>query len=108
MYEKLDDYGIMECIDEGLDLFGSNLRYLVYWRMTILNNMPRGGILTNPEAFVKGLESIYGAAAKQIEIAIVDKIKERSGLRSLESESLPEVIHYTKKQAHVIEATISG
>ena len=57
MLETLDDYELMECIDEGLDLFGSNLRYVVYWRMTILNNLPRGGILTNPEAFLKALES---------------------------------------------------
>ena len=105
MHETLDDYELMECIDEGLDLFGSNLRYLVYWRMTILNNLPRGGILANPGAFVKGLESIYGSAAKQIEVAIVNKIIERSGMQSLQSSSLPEAIHSVKKQALKIEAT---
>ena len=102
----MDDYELMECIDDGLDLFGSNLRYLVYWRMTILSNLPRGGILTNPEAFVKGLESIYGAAAKQIEVAIVNKIIERSGIETLQSTSLPEAIHCVKRQAQAIEATI--
>ena len=96
----------MECIDEGLDLFGSNLRYLVYWRMTILSNLPRGGILANPEAFVRGLESIYGAAAKQIETAIVNKMVERSGIEPIESASLPEVIRCVKRMADQIEVPI--
>ena len=106
MLETLDDYELMECIDEGLDLFGSNLRYVVYWRMTILNNLPRGGILTNPEAFVKGLESIYGVASKQIEVAIVKKIIERAGIGSLQSPSLPEAIRCAKRQAQMIQTTI--
>jgi hypothetical protein len=102
----LDDYDIMECVDEGLDLFGSNLRYLVYWRMTILNNLPRGGILANPEAFVKGLESIYGTAAKQIETAIVNKISERSGIKTVQSASLPEAIHCVRRMADQIEVPV--
>lgn len=106
MRESLDDYELMECIDEGLDLFGSNLRYLVYWRMTILSNLPRGGILANPEAFVKGLESIYGSAARQIEAAIVNKIIERSGIETHQPVNLSEAIHCVKRQEQVLEATI--
>lgn len=93
----------MECIDEGLDQFGSNLRYLVYWRMTVLNDLPRGGILANPDAFVRGLESIYGAAARQVEIAIVNKISERSGTQFLPSSRLSEVIHSVMRQAQTVE-----
>ena len=96
----------MECIDEGLDLFGSNLRYLVYWRMTILSSLPRGGILGNPDAFVKGLESIYGMAAKQIETAIVNKIKERSGLEIIRSANLPEAIRCVRRMSDQIEVPI--
>lgn len=103
---NLDDYDLIECIDEGLDLFGSNLKYLVYWRMIILSNIPRGGILANPEAFVKGLESIYGTAAKQIETAIVDKIIERSGIETIQSATLAEAIHCVKRQARRIEVPV--
>jgi hypothetical protein len=88
----------MECIDDGLNLFGPNIRYTVYWRMTILNNMPRDGILVNPEAFMKGIESIFGSGAKQIELAIVNKIKQKFNLQNLEAESLPEAVRYARKQ----------
>ena len=88
----------MECIDDGLNLFGPNIRYTVYWRMTILNNMPRDGILVNPEAFTKGIESIFGSGAKQIEAVIVEKIREKFAIENPEIASLPEAIRYARKQ----------
>ena len=94
----MDDYELMECIDDGLNLFGPNIRYTVYWRMTILNNMPRDGILVNPEAFIKGIESIFGSGAKQIEAAMVEKIKAKFGIENPEMESLPQAIRYARKQ----------
>ena len=50
---KLDDYELMECIDEGLNLFGPNIRYTVYWRMVILQDMPREGICQIPTLLSK-------------------------------------------------------
>ena len=97
----MDDFELMECVDEGLNLFGSNIRYTIYWRMTILNNIPREGILVNPEAFVRGIESIFGAGASRIEAAIVDKIKRRFDLQTLETTSFPELIHQIRMQIAV-------
>ena len=97
----MDDFELMECVDEGLNLFGSNIRYTIYWRMTILNNIPREGILVNPEAFVRGIESIFGAGASRIEAAIVDKIKRRFNLQTLETTSFPELIHQIRMQIAV-------
>ena len=53
----------------------ASLRYTVYWRLVILHDIPRGGILDNPDAFLKGLQEIYGAGARQVEDAIVSRIK---------------------------------
>lgn len=98
---SLDDFEIMECIDEGLNLFGSNIRYTIYWRMTILNNIPREGILVNPEAFVRGIESIFGAGASRIEAAIVDKIKRRFNIQTFETTRFSDLIHQIRMQIAV-------
>ena len=94
----LDDYELMECIDEGLGIFGQNVRYTVYWRIAYLNNLPYSGILVNPEAFVEALQTIFGLAAIQIEHVIMQRIKERFELLDLECSSLPEVIRYARRQ----------
>ena len=88
----------MECIDEGLGIFGQNVRYTVYWRIAYLNNLPYSGILVNPEAFVEALQTIFGLAAIQIEHVIMQRIKERFELLDLECSSLPEVIRYARRQ----------
>ncbi len=94
---KLDDYELIECIDDGLSLFGQSIKYTVYWRLVILHDVPRGGILENPEAFVRCLEDLFSQGAKSIESAICTKIKQRFSLPELESESLSQVIHYARK-----------
>jgi hypothetical protein len=99
---KLDEYALIECIDEGLDLFGPSLRYTVYWRMIVLHNTPREGILANPAPFVEGLRDVFGAGAEQIEIAIVEKIKERFGMKDFKSENLVEIIENTRKQIALV------
>ncbi len=105
----MDDYEIMECIDEGLNLFGPNIKYTVYWRMTILNNLPREGILVNPEAFVKGLQSIFGPGAALIETEIVRRMREKFDMEDLKSENLPEAIRHVRKQiAKLIDVDLTA
>ena len=94
----------MECIDDGLKLFGPSVRHTVYWRLVVLHEIPRGGILDNPDAFVECLRVMFGAAARSVEIEILGRIKERFNLQYLESESLPEVIRLARKEiAQLIE-----
>lgn len=100
-----DDYEIMECIDDGLNTLGPSVKYTVYWRLTILHNVPRGGILVNPDAFVNVLRSIFGAGARRIESTIVNEIAERSGQQVSELESLPEVIRRTRREAELLNDT---
>lgn len=94
----MDDYELMECIEEGLSIFGQSVCHTVYWRLAYLNNLPYDGILVNPEAFVEGLQSIFGSGARQIEGVIIGKIRERFGLIELQSDSLSYVIRYIRRQ----------
>lgn len=98
----MDEYELIECIDDGLNLFGPSLRYTVYWRMFVLHNAPREGILVNPALFVEALHDVFGAGAEQIEIAIVNEMKERFGLQDSTSNSLVEIIESMRKQIALI------
>ena len=98
----MDEYELLECVDEGLDLFGPSLRYTIYWRMVVLHNAPREGILSNPAAFVKALRDVFGAGAEQIEIAIVDKMRERFHLQDSKSASLTEAIESARKHIALV------
>jgi hypothetical protein len=73
----LSDYELMECIERGLAKFGSNVKYAVIWRMVVLGDSPKEGILAKPQAFVSALKSIFGSSAKIIEWEVLDQIKER-------------------------------
>jgi hypothetical protein len=97
----VDDYEIIECIDDGLDRFGQSIKYTIYWRLTILHSVPRGGILASSEAFVQEIRSVFGEGAKAIENAIVRKIVERSGLEGAENLSLPEVIRLARRENEI-------
>jgi hypothetical protein len=52
---RLSDYELMDCIEQGLGKFGSSMKYAVTWRMVALGDPPKEGILTNPQAFVSNL-----------------------------------------------------
>ena len=94
----VDDYEIIECIDDGLDGFGQSIKFTIYWRLTILHSVPHSGILANPEAFMQEIRSVFGEGAKEIENGIVRKIVERAGLESLETLGLPEVIRLARRE----------
>lgn len=56
----LNDYDLMECIEAGLNRFGRAIKYSVMWRMIVLGDAPKEGILVKPEAFIAALQSIFG------------------------------------------------
>ena len=101
--ESLEDYELMQCIDRALTNFGPGIKYTVYWRMVVLNQSPREGIIANPQAFVEALKSIFGKSAKQIEQAIADEIKSVVGEEY--ADSLPELINQVRKEKLLVQSS---
>ena len=99
--KSLNDYELMQCIGSGLDKFGPEIKYTVYWRMVALNQAPREGIIPNPKGFMSALKSIFGNIAKQIEQAIADEIKNRVG--DYYADSLPDLISQVRKERLLIQ-----
>ncbi len=71
----MEIYDLLQCVDRGLDSFGSNMRQAVYWRLMSDEALPSDKILENPEAFVRVLKAIFGSGYPLAERSIVREIK---------------------------------
>jgi triphosphoribosyl-dephospho-CoA synthetase len=73
--EALGDYELMECIERGLNRFGASVKYAIMWRMVVMGEAPKEGILVKPEAFSAALQSIFGVSGMLVERAVLDEVK---------------------------------
>jgi hypothetical protein len=94
----LNDYDIMDCIEEGLNKFGPGIKYAVMWRMVVQGASPKEGILANPQAFVSALRSIFGRSAQMIEQEILEQIKNKADNQYSELSSFTELVNALRKQ----------
>lgn len=72
--ENFSEDAILRCIDAGIDVFGTTVKNVIYWRFKTLFNLERRDILRKPEAFAECLRGFFGERAFNIEQAIVASI----------------------------------
>ena len=71
----MEMYDLLQCVDRGLDSFGSNMKQAVYWQLMSKEAISSDRILYNPEAFVRALKEIFGSGYPLAERAIVKEIR---------------------------------
>jgi hypothetical protein len=88
MREKGKDFKIlfMEAVDEGLSFLGESGRHMVLYHLERNYSIKRHEIPKNPEAFVAGLEGIFGAGASVLEKMILKSLYSKLGLKYEEKE----------------------
>ena len=101
--KTLDNYELMECIEKGLDRFGSSIKYSVMWRMVVLKEAPKEGITVKPEAFRAALQSIFGQSSSRIEAAIVEEITTRTGEDYPGVADFVELVNAVRKQSVLVQ-----
>ena len=74
---------ILQCIDSGLDVFGTTVKNVIYFRFKTILNLERTDIVRKPEAFSESLRSFFGERAFNVEAAIVASIIGRFHLTEL-------------------------
>lgn len=74
MNEHYSEETILQCIDSGLDVFGSTVKNVIYWRFTTQYNLERKDILSKPQVFAECLRNFFGERAFKVEQAIVASI----------------------------------
>jgi hypothetical protein len=97
--ETLDDYELMDCIENGLNRFGTGIKYAVMWRMVVLKESPKEGITAKPEVFHAALQSIFGTASERIEDAIIEEIRLRTGDRFLPINNLVDLLKSVRRES---------
>jgi hypothetical protein len=65
---------VLECVDVGLDAFGSTIKKVVYFRFETAYDLQRRDILRRPKAFHECLGNFFGKGAPLVEASIVAAI----------------------------------
>jgi len=71
----MEMYDLLQCVDRGLDVFGTNMKQAVYWSLMSKEAISSDRILSNPEAFVRSLKEIFGNGYPLAERSIVKEMK---------------------------------
>jgi len=72
---------LIEAVDCGLQLFGESARKAIYFHLERDHSITREKVPENIEAFVNGLENIFGAGALVIERSILRNLHSKLGLQ---------------------------
>ena len=78
----MEIYDLLQCVDRGLDAFGSNMKQATYWALMSREAISSDRILSNPEAFVRALKEVFGSGYPLAERSIVSEIKRTFDLKS--------------------------
>ena len=77
----MEMYDLLQCVDRGLDAFGTNMKQAVYWALMSKEAISSDRILSNPEAFVRALKEIFGAGYPLAERSIIREMKKTFELK---------------------------
>jgi hypothetical protein len=77
---------LLEAIDEGLSVLGDGGKHMVFFYLEKNCSIRKQDIPENPEAFIRGLEKIFGAGTTVLEKMILKCICSKLGLKYDERE----------------------
>lgn len=75
-YQKI----LLEAIDEGLTILGDSGKHMVFFYLERNYSIRKHDIPKNPEAFIDGLEKIFGSGASVLEKMILKCMCSKLGL----------------------------
>jgi hypothetical protein len=81
---------LLEAVDEALASLGDSARQAIYFHLENKFKVSKDEIPSHVDVFADGLEKIFGAGAKFLEIIIMKKLYERIG-KPLEWDSSKEL-----------------
>ena len=101
----MEEYDLLQCIDKGLEPFGSNVKQSIYWKMSILHNFSRNEVIENPEFLSNVIRETLGDSSEAVEESIIMEIREKFSIPEEESQSVVDAIGSAKKQIISIYTT---
>jgi hypothetical protein len=103
----MEEYDLLQCIDKGLDQFGTNVKQSIYWKMSILHNYSRNEIIENPDLFLKVIRETLSDSAISVEESIARQIRLKFDLPIENAQDMKRAIVSAKRQLINVAATPS-
>ena len=94
----MEEYDLLQCVDKGLDPFGTNVKQSIYWKMSILHNYSRNEIIENPELLQSVIRETLNDSAVSVEESITRQIRLKFDLPTENARNLSEAIENAKRQ----------
>ncbi|MGQ9624277.1 MAG: hypothetical protein ACUVT9_02785 [Candidatus Bathycorpusculaceae bacterium] len=79
MGTKAFDKILLEAVDEALASLGDSAKQAIYFHLESKFKISKDEVPSNVDVFANGLEKIFGAGAKFLEILIMKKLYEKVG-----------------------------
>ncbi|MDA4112327.1 MAG: hypothetical protein OK439_07280 [Thaumarchaeota archaeon] len=104
----MEEYDLLECVDKGLDPFGTNVKQSIYWKMSILHNYSRNEIIENPQLLQSVIRETLSDSAISVEESITRQIRLKFDLSTESASDLSEAISNAKKRIINVMTTTVG
>jgi hypothetical protein len=94
----MEEYDLLQCIDRGIEPFGSNLKHSIFWKMSILHNYSKQEVIQNPTILISVIRETLGDSSAAVEKSIVREIRNTFNLEREDSRDLAGAIEGAKRQ----------
>ncbi len=94
----MEEYDLLQCIEKGLEPFGSHVKQSIFWKMSILHNYSRGEVIDNPELLASVIRETLGDSSPAVEESITNEIVRKFDLTPKEKVSMAQAISAAKRQ----------
>lgn len=104
--EKRTKQLLTQAVDQALLTLGESAREAVYFHLQKIVSLTKDDVSDNLDAFERGLEKIFGAGAKMIEIAVIKSLCQQLGIEFEEKKniSLVDYVNWVMGKANAKEA----
>lgn len=79
---------VLSAVDRGLDVFGSSVRFVVYYELKKEHGIEPEEIPDKPELLVATIEKIFGQGAEKVSSAICKELQMITGIEGLAQKDL--------------------
>ncbi len=98
---------MLECIDVGLDHFGSTAKEVIYFRLRTAHNLQKKDVPRKPDVFSNVIREMFGAGSALIEDRVVSAIID--GLHPTNVKKTDSVVRaITEARRELFEKRIDG
>jgi hypothetical protein len=94
----MEEYDLLQCIEKGLEPFGTHVKQSIYWKMSILHNYSKTEVIDNPEILVSVIRETLSDSSAAVEESIAREIREKFEIPYEESPTVKDAIIRAKSR----------